>query len=86
MSMWRKEFMKWSRTLHIYISLVGFSLFLFFAATGIQLTHESFGMDEAKAADSQISIDASIAAAANREEVLAALNLPLTISGPGMRN
>jgi uncharacterized protein len=73
MSVWGKELMKWSRTLHIYISLLGMSLFLFFAISGIQLTHESFGMDEAKMSEEVRSIPASIAKLAQREAVLAAL-------------
>ena len=68
-----------SRTLYIYVSLVGFSLFLFFAVTGVQLTYESFGLDEAKAADTPVAVDAALALAANREQVLAALGISLTV-------
>ena len=79
MSVWTKEFLKWSRTLHIYISLLGLALFLFFALTGIQLTHESFGLDEAKVADEQIRIPIETARLGQREQVLTALNTNLGV-------
>lgn len=79
MSALSKELLKWSRTLHIYVSLLGMSLFLFFAVTGIQLTHESFGWDEAKAADEKVQVPLAAAKAGQREQVLAALKTGLGV-------
>ena len=79
MSAIQKEFMKWSRTLHIYVSLLGFALFLFFAVTGIQLTHESFGMDETKASEEAVIVPKAVAQSAQREQVLASLKPSLAV-------
>ncbi len=45
MSAWTREAVKWARTLHIYLSLIGFLLFVFFGVTGVLLNHDSFGLD-----------------------------------------
>lgn len=45
MSAWTREAVKLARTLHIYISLLGFLLFVFFGVTGVLLNHDSFGLD-----------------------------------------
>ena len=38
---------KWARTLHIYLSMFGLALLVFFAATGFMLNHEDmFGLGE----------------------------------------
>ena len=79
MSAIQKEFMKWSRTLHIYVSLLGFALFLFFAVTGIQLTHDSFGLDETKASEDAVIVPKAVAQSAQREQVLASLNPSLAV-------
>lgn len=79
MSAIQREFMRWSRTLHIYVSLLGFSLFLFFALTGVQLTHESFGMDEAKLSEQIVKLPLAVAQAAQREQVLAELKIGLAV-------
>lgn len=79
MSMMGKDFMKWSRTIHIYVSLPGFTLFLFFALSGIQLTHESFGMDEAKATNEQIVLPVELVKQAQREQVLGRLQTRLVV-------
>ncbi len=42
----RLLFRKWSRTLHIYLSMLGLVLMVFFALTGFMLNHsEWFGLD-----------------------------------------
>jgi hypothetical protein len=79
MSAFGKEFLKWSRTLHIYISLLGLALFLFFAITGIQLTHESFGLDQAAATEMAVRIPPEAAKLGQREQVLAALDSSLIV-------
>lgn len=44
----RKNFIrKWTRTLHIYISMLGLLMLVFFASTGLMLNHEEwFGYSE----------------------------------------
>ena len=43
----RRLLKKWSRTLHIYLSMLGLLGILFFAATGLMLNHaESFGLHQ----------------------------------------
>lgn len=79
MSVLGKELMKWSRNLHIYVSLLGFTLFLFFALSGIQLTHESFGLDEAKAADEVLILPVELAQQAQREQILRHLQTGLGV-------
>ena len=45
----RLWFRKWSRTLHIYLSMLGLVLMVFFALTGFMLNHsEWFGLDRAR--------------------------------------
>ncbi len=40
-----REVARWGLTLHIYISMTGFLLVLFFAVTGLTLNHDNFGLD-----------------------------------------
>lgn len=51
--------MKWAiklaRTLHIYLSLLGFLLFGFFALTGVMLTHDNFGLDKVRLSSKKLS-------------------------------
>lgn len=79
MSVWDKELLKWSRTLHIYVSLLGLAMFLFFALTGIQLTHESFGHDEARSTDETVQVPLEAARSGQREQVLKAIGTRLTV-------
>jgi hypothetical protein len=79
MSAFGKEFLKWSRTFHIYVSLLGLALFLFFALTGIQLTHESFGLDQAEATEMAVRVPPEVAKLGQREQVLAALDSSLIV-------
>lgn len=39
MESWKKDIAKWSRWLHIYLSMFSFAALLFFAATGVTLNH-----------------------------------------------
>jgi hypothetical protein len=79
MSVLAKNLMKWSRNLHIYVSLLGFTLFLFFALSGIQLTHESFGLDHAQATDEAIALPKELVQQAQREQVLNRLQTGLGV-------
>jgi hypothetical protein len=39
--LWRRRTAHWSRWLHTYLSMVSFSILLFFAVTGLTLNHQS---------------------------------------------
>jgi hypothetical protein len=42
-----RALLKWTRTLHVYLTMLGLLLLLFFAVTGFMLNHsEWFGLDE----------------------------------------
>lgn len=46
---WKLFTRKWTRTLHIYLSMLGLLVLVFFAATGFMLNHEEwFGFGEAR--------------------------------------
>jgi uncharacterized protein len=51
---------KWARTLHIYVSLLGFLMFLFFAVTGITLNHDSFGFDKVQSTTAQVKLPLAV--------------------------
>ncbi len=51
---------KWARTLHIYVSLLGFLMFLFFAVTGIALNHDSFGFDRVQSTTAQVKVPLAV--------------------------
>jgi hypothetical protein len=59
-------------------------MFLFFAATGVMLTHDSFGLDQVQATSQTGTIPADIALAAEQDAVLRAareafhIRIPLT--------
>jgi uncharacterized protein len=50
----------WGLLVHIYISMVGFTLALLFAVTGLTLNHQDFGWSEPRTTTSEISIDRSL--------------------------
>jgi hypothetical protein len=101
MSSWSREALKLARNIHIYVSLLGFLMFLFFAGTGILLNHDSFGMDVARTSERQVTLP--LASAGNRDALVhslrtaAGIALPLTqynaqaddieatFTGPGKR-
>src|SRR4249920_261957 len=37
-----RQALRWARTLHVYLTLFGFVLLLFFAVTGFMLNHENW--------------------------------------------
>jgi hypothetical protein len=39
--LWKRRTAQWSRWLHTYLSMVSFTILLFFAATGLTLNHQS---------------------------------------------
>jgi len=58
----RKLFVrKWARTLHIYISMLGLVLIVFFAATGFMLNHEEwFGYAEPHVTTIELDVPADL--------------------------
>jgi hypothetical protein len=46
--LWKRKTAHWSRWLHTYLSMVSFTILLFFALTGITLNHQSAFTGEAK--------------------------------------
>ncbi len=85
MSQLRRSAVKLARTLHIYISLVGFLMFGFFAVTGIILNHDSFGWDQMSTATSRTRIDKSVARAGAQDAVVQALRSAAHTSLPATR-
>lgn len=67
----QREALKWARTIHIYLSLSAFVMFLFFAVTGVLLTHDSFGLDQMAATSAAATLpaggSADLEAAVRRE-------------------
>lgn len=85
MSQLTRKTVKWARTLHIYISLVGFFMFAFFAITGILLNHDSFGWDRMSTATSRSAIAKDIALAGKQNTVVGALQAALQTTLPATR-
>jgi hypothetical protein len=65
--------LKWARTLHIYISLLGFLMFLFFAVTGITLNHDSFGFDKPQSTTVQVRVPVAVVRAGDRDAIVKSL-------------
>jgi hypothetical protein len=82
MSAFTRETVKWARTLHVYFSLLGLLMFLFFAATGIFLTHDSFGLDQVQSTMSQITLPSGVANKGDQAAVVAQLRSAAGISLP----
>ncbi len=78
----KREALKWSRTLHIYLSLSAFVMFLFFAVTGVMLTHDSFGLDVVQTTEAEASLPASIAKSSEESAVVAAARSAFKITIP----
>lgn len=79
---WKREILKWSRTIHIYLSLSAFFMFLFFAVTGVMLTHDSFGMDQMVATNGAGKIAADVAMKGDPAAVEAAVRAAFHITVP----
>jgi uncharacterized protein len=78
----KREALKWSRTLHIYLSLSAFVMFLFFAVTGVMLTHDSFGLDVVKAVEAKSTIPVTVAKGTDENAIVAAVRAALKITIP----
>ena len=79
-----REALKWARTLHIYFSLLGLLMFVFFALTGIMLTHDSFGLDQVRSSMIQTTLPPAITTTGDQAAVVrhlrssSGINLPVT--------
>jgi len=57
----RLVFKKWSRLLHIYLSMLGLLVILFFSITGIMLNHEEwFGFAEPRVSRNEGTLPAAL--------------------------
>jgi len=85
---WTREALKWARTIHIYLSLSAFAMLLFFAVTGVMLTHDSFGLDQVQARSQEGKLAESVAKGGEQDAVVAAarqafgIRIPLTNFNP----
>ena len=77
-----REALKWARTIHIYISMIGFLMFLFFAGTGIVLNHDSFGWDIGRTSEAQVSLPGNVVFAGDQAAVVKALRLAAAVTLP----
>lgn len=78
----KRETLKWSRTIHIYLSLSAFLMLLFFAVTGVMLTHDSFGMDVVQATTKQGKIPPEVAKTGAENALVAATRTAFGITVP----
>lgn len=70
MSELSRNILKWARTLHIYISLLGFLMFLFFAVTGIMLNHDSFGFDKPASYTVEVKLPMDIVRSGDKDAIV----------------
>jgi len=58
-SVWKRRFAKYSRWLHIYVSMASFAIVFFFAVTGITLNHAEWfgGAERASSATGTLNAD-----------------------------
>ncbi|MEP7352079.1 MAG: PepSY-associated TM helix domain-containing protein [Acidobacteriota bacterium] len=74
--------LKWSRTLHIYLSLSAFAMLLFFAVTGVMLTHDNFGMGLPITTTAEHKLAASITRSHDQKAVVEAVRSAFGITLP----
>ncbi len=72
--------LKLARTVHIYISLLGFLMFLFFAVTGVMLNHDSFGWDVSRSNEFTVWLPHDVARNGDERAVVQALRAATGIS------
>lgn len=73
--LWKRKTAHWSRWLHTYLSMVSFTILLFFAVTGITLNHQAAFTGEAKTKRFTGTFSAAWMKApdAHKDELIAAL-------------
>lgn len=54
---WKRAAARWSRWLHIYLSMVSFAILFFFAVTGLTLNHQQWFANQQKTAQYKGSMD-----------------------------
>jgi len=73
---------KWARTLHIYLSMLGLALIVFFAATGFMLNHEEwFGLGERQTRSEQTTIPDEMLAQPDRLAIVEFLRATNQVTG-----
>jgi hypothetical protein len=78
----KREALKWARTLHIYLSLSAFAMFLFFAVTGVMLVHDSFGLDQVKTSTAEHTFSRAIASSRDQQALVDAIRSAFAIHLP----
>jgi len=73
--LWKRKTAHWSRWLHTYLSMVSFTILLFFAVTGITLNHQTAFTGQAKTQHYTGSFDAAWMRApdSHKDQMIAAL-------------
>lgn len=73
---------KWARTLHIYLSLFGLVLLLFFAVTGFMMNHPGwFGLDDTQTRDYSAQLPLSIIGAQDKLAIVEKLRSDAAVTG-----
>src|ERR1017187_305441 len=75
-----REVARLGLTLHIYLSMAGFMLVLFFAMTGFTLNHDNFGLDAPRTSTSTIALAADLVQHGNEAAVVDALRSQLHLT------
>ncbi len=82
MSAARRWLLKWARTAHLYLTLSGLVLILFFAVTGFMLNHENwFGLGEPRTRTAEGTVPAAALNPLDRLAVVEALRADLGATG-----
>ena len=72
----------WALLVHIYVSMIGFTLALLFGVTGLTLNHQDFGWSEPRTETSTITIDRSMLDNPDRATIDQCLRQKLGIRSP----
>ena len=54
---WKRGVAQWSRSLHVYLSMVSFAILFFFAVTGLTLNHQEWFASQQKTAQYKGTLD-----------------------------
>ena len=78
----RLLFKKWSRALHIYLSMLGLVMILFFAATGFILNHDDwFGLATSQTTQSEGQVPVALLAAPDKLGLVEKLRADFRVAG-----
>src|SRR5215813_2511458 len=72
----------WALLTHIYVSMAGFTLALLFAATGVTLNHQDFGLSDPHVTRSEISVEKDLVDNPDRAAIEECLQRKLGIRSP----